>query len=144
MKKNSEQIIREYCGSVEERIAACRDKHVAEYLKQNICSEIKRHSNDDSLLSRIETYIDNLIDARFSDSRQKGHTMKRIEKTIPIEELIAKHPFSVHVLMKNGIKCIVCGEPIWGTLEDAAKEKGWSDEQVNRMVVELNDQIEAV
>lgn len=31
-------------------------------------------------------------------------------------------PASVNYLPKKGIKCIACGEPIWGTLEEAARE----------------------
>jgi hypothetical protein len=144
MEKNTEQVINKYCGQIEDRIAACRDKKVAECLKQNIFLEIKRHANDDALLNNIRTYIDNLIDARFSIESKDGPKMKQIEKSIPIEELIVKHPSSVNVLMKKGIKCIVCGEPIWGTLEDAAKEKGWSDVDINRIVGELNEQIETI
>ncbi len=144
MENNTEQIIEKYCGQIEERIDACRDKKVAEYLKQNICLELKRHSNDQFVLNYIETYIDQLIDDRFSDKRNKGIVMRPIKKTIPIEDLITKHPSSVHILMKQGIKCIVCGEPIWGTLEDAAKQKGFSDDVVNRIVEELNDQIEGI
>lgn len=68
--------------------------------------------------------------------------MKRIEKNIPIEELITQHPISVHILMKKGIKCIVCGEPIWGTLEDTVKEKGFSDQDLDGIVEEINEGIE--
>lgn len=68
--------------------------------------------------------------------------MKRIEKNIPIEELITKHPMSVPILMKRGIKCIVCGEPIWGTLEDAVKEKGFSDHDLDGIVEEINQAVE--
>jgi len=32
-------------------------------------------------------------------------------------------PASVNYLPKKGIKCIACGEPIWGTFEEAAREK---------------------
>ena len=67
--------------------------------------------------------------------------MNHISKNIPIEELIYRHPFSVDYLLKRGIKCIVCGEPIWGTLEDAAKEKGFSDYDVDRIVEEINELI---
>jgi hypothetical protein len=42
--------------------------------------------------------------------------------------------------MNKGIKCIVCGEPIWGTLEDAAKEKGFNDQDVSNIIDELNEQ----
>lgn len=64
-----------------------------------------------------------------------------ITKSIAIEELIVKLPVSVNYLMKKGIKCIVCGEPIWGTLEEAAKEKGFSDQDVYKIVDELNELI---
>jgi hypothetical protein len=65
--------------------------------------------------------------------------MSLITKNIPIEELISKYPFSINYLMKKGIKCIICGEPIWGTLEDAVKEKGFSDQDLNRIVWDLNE-----
>lgn len=61
-----------------------------------------------------------------------------ITKNISIEELIEIQPKSVKYLMEKGIKCIACGEPIWGTLEDAAKEKGFSDTEIEKFVSELN------
>jgi len=61
--------------------------------------------------------------------------MIRVTKDITIEELVTKYPKSVKFLMDRGIKCIACGEPIWGTLEDAILEKGKS---VETIVEELN------
>ncbi|HHL72271.1 MAG TPA: DUF1858 domain-containing protein [Bacteroidetes bacterium] len=61
-----------------------------------------------------------------------------ITKEIYIEDLIKEVPGAVAFLMERGIKCIACGEPIWGTLEDAAKEKGFSDAEIDRIVQELN------
>ena len=61
-----------------------------------------------------------------------------IHKDILIEELITQVPQSVSYLMKKGIKCIACGEPIWGTLEDAAKTKGFNDKEIENFVKELN------
>lgn len=68
--------------------------------------------------------------------------MGYISKNILIEELIKKYPLSINFLMNAGIKCVVCGESIWGTLEDAAKEKGFSDHELNEIIDELNKQIE--
>lgn len=68
--------------------------------------------------------------------------MNQITKNIPSEELINKFPLSVNYLLNKGIKCIVCGEPIWGTLEDAVKEKGFGDQDVDKIVEELNRLIE--
>jgi len=62
-----------------------------------------------------------------------------ITKDITIEELTEDLTASVKYLMTEGIRCIVCGEPIWGTLDEAAKEKGFSDEDVKRFVRELQE-----
>jgi iron-sulfur cluster repair protein YtfE (RIC family) len=61
-----------------------------------------------------------------------------ISKDIEIEELVRSYPFAVKYLMEKGIRCIACGEPIWGTLEEAAKEKGFSKEAIDRFVNEMN------
>ena len=31
----------------------------------------------------------------------------------------------------------MCGEPIWGTLEEAAKEKDYNDSEINKFVEEM-------
>ncbi len=54
-----------------------------------------------------------------------------------IEELVNHYAFSVKYLMERGIRCIMCGEPIWGTLEEAAKEKDFSDEEIAGFVSEM-------
>lgn len=64
--------------------------------------------------------------------------MKTITKDYLIEDLVSDYPPSVKYLMQNGIRCLVCGEPIWGTLEQAAIEKGFSSEQIENFVKELN------
>jgi len=62
-----------------------------------------------------------------------------ITKDITIEDLIEDYPFSVKYLSTKGIRCIVCGEPIWGTLEEACIEKNFTEEQINEAVKELNE-----
>lgn len=61
-----------------------------------------------------------------------------ISKDITIEDLVNQNVDSVRYLADKGIKCIACGEPIWGTLEQAAKEKGFSDEDIAAFVRDLN------
>lgn len=60
-----------------------------------------------------------------------------INKDILIEELVNNYPFSVRFLMERGIRCIMCGEPIWGTLEEACQEKNFSEEDINKVVAEM-------
>jgi hypothetical protein len=55
-----------------------------------------------------------------------------------IEDLVAEHPRSVSFLMTHGIVCIACGEPIWGTLREAAERKGLSVSEIEDIVRDLN------
>lgn len=63
---------------------------------------------------------------------------KRINKDISIEELIEILPSAVSYLSRKGIKCIACGEPIWGTLKEAAEEKGFGKEEIEQFIDDLN------
>ena len=63
---------------------------------------------------------------------------KMIDEKISIEELVEILPASVTYLSEKGIKCIACGEPIWGTLEEAAREKGFGDQEIQELVHVLN------
>ncbi|MCB9088464.1 MAG: DUF1858 domain-containing protein [Calditrichae bacterium] len=62
-----------------------------------------------------------------------------IDKDITIEKLVAQMPEAVRFLMKKGIRCIACGEPVWGTLSEAAREKGFDDAAIEQFVAELNE-----
>lgn len=61
-----------------------------------------------------------------------------VTKDTTIEELVEKLPGAVKYLMEKGIRCIICGEPIWGTLETAAKEKGFDDAKIQQFIEDLN------
>jgi hybrid cluster-associated redox disulfide protein len=63
---------------------------------------------------------------------------EKVNKDTTIEELVELYPEAVTYLMEQGIRCIRCGEPIWGTLEEAAKEKGFKEDDIQRFVKELN------
>jgi len=61
-----------------------------------------------------------------------------ISKEISIEELVQTVPDSVRYMMEKGVKCLACGEPIWGTLESASKEKGFTENDIQKFVDDLN------
>jgi len=52
-----------------------------------------------------------------------------------IEDLVQEYPKLIAPLKLEGIVCLACGEPVWGTLEQQASEKGLEniDEIVGRM-----------
>lgn len=60
-----------------------------------------------------------------------------ITKDIWIEDLVDLKSASIKYLADKGIKCIACGEPIWGSLEEAAKEKGFSDKEIEAFVNDI-------
>jgi hypothetical protein len=61
-----------------------------------------------------------------------------IYKDITIEQLVEEYPETLDYLSKNNIRCIRCGEPVWGTLAEAAKEKGYNDLEIEKIVSDLN------
>ena len=67
---------------------------------------------------------------------------QKINKEIEIEDLVKILPNSVIYLMEKGIRCLRCGEPIWGSLEGAAKEKGFNDLEISKFVDEINSLFE--
>ena len=62
-----------------------------------------------------------------------------IEGQTSIEWIVENHPELIRLLREYGIVCIRCGEPIWGTLEQATHEKGIVD--LDRIIETLNRRI---
>jgi len=58
-----------------------------------------------------------------------------ISKDTDIEDIVNDYPELVRPLKDYGIACIMCGEPVWGTLKEIAKLKNIQnlDEIVNTM-----------
>jgi predicted adenine nucleotide alpha hydrolase (AANH) superfamily ATPase len=54
----------------------------------------------------------------------------KVTKDTTIEDIVDDIEGGMQYLMKQGIRCVVCGESIWGSLEKAAKEKGFSDDEI--------------
>jgi len=64
----------------------------------------------------------------------------KIDKNIFIEDLVREVSGAARLLMKKGLVCILCGEPVWGTLEEFAREKGVKN--LDDIIEELNKLIE--
>jgi len=57
-----------------------------------------------------------------------------------IDELVEQFPDTVRFLIARNLPCVVCGEPFWGSLADLCRQKGWTDEQIEALVTEFNEQ----
>ncbi|MFQ6108374.1 MAG: DUF1858 domain-containing protein [Candidatus Aminicenantales bacterium] len=60
----------------------------------------------------------------------------QITLDMQIEEMVQGFPEAVGFLFRQGLRCIRCGEPLWGTLADFLKSEGV--ENPGRLVDELN------
>ena len=56
--------------------------------------------------------------------------MQLISRKTTIEDLVEIKPGAINYLSKKGIRCIRCGEPIWGPLEEAARLKGFTNAEL--------------
>ena len=65
--------------------------------------------------------------------------MRSITKKDEIEFILKGIPEALPYLMKKGVCGISCGEPSWGILESAAKEKEFTDAEVDGIVEDLNN-----
>ncbi|MBN2089322.1 DUF1858 domain-containing protein [candidate division KSB1 bacterium] len=64
--------------------------------------------------------------------------MQKIHAEMLIEDLVKAFPETVKILSEKGIRCLACGEPIWGTLGEAAKLKGFTEEDIKTLIADLN------
>ena len=65
--------------------------------------------------------------------------MNKITSDTTIEEILEKFPNTVKIFMDHGIPCLVCGEPLWGTIEEAAKKY---KTDLEKLLAELNEVIQ--
>ncbi|NOQ52352.1 MAG: DUF1858 domain-containing protein [Desulfuromonadaceae bacterium] len=64
---------------------------------------------------------------------------REISRQMTIEELVEAKPEAVNFLFKRGIRCIRCGEPIWDTLEAAARQKDFGEDEIDQLLLDLNN-----
>lgn len=64
-----------------------------------------------------------------------------VNKNTLIEDIVIKYPEAVYPLIRHGIKCIECGEPIWGTVGEAADDKGLSEDKLRSAIDDINQVI---
>ncbi len=65
----------------------------------------------------------------------------KIERSIPIGELVMNYPSAVEVLFSHGFHCIGCGLSAYETLEQGALAHGFDDATIDRIVVEIKEAV---
>ena len=69
--------------------------------------------------------------------------MIAITSETAIDELVTTCPKVVRLLIEEGLPCVVCGEPFWGTVGELAKSKGWSDAAIEQLLTKIRQQCDA-
>ena len=62
----------------------------------------------------------------------------KVTRDMKIEQLGELKEDAVSFLFNKNIRCIRCGEPTWDTIEEAARKKDYSDDEIDQLVEELN------
>lgn len=62
---------------------------------------------------------------------------KGVTLDIEVEDLARLYPDAVGFLTRNDVRCIRCGEPVWGTLKELLEQDQITDAQ--GLVDDLND-----
>ncbi len=56
----------------------------------------------------------------------------------PVEKLVEQYPQAVGFLTERGIRCLQCGEPFWGRLEELAEDLRGDKARFAEVLDELN------
>lgn len=62
--------IRQICGDVDQRIAACRTKNIAEMLKSQLCHELDQACESEMIKNLLSAHIDSIITETFNSNGQ--------------------------------------------------------------------------
>jgi hypothetical protein len=60
-----------------------------------------------------------------------------ISKNTTIEDLVNCKPDSIALLHRYGLRAVICGEPVWGTLKELAAAASLSQELIDEIVLQL-------
>ena len=65
--------INKYCGNIEERIAACKNRDIAEYLRVRLCCELEENCKSEIVVNVLNEYVNKIITNTFDE---KGNNIK--------------------------------------------------------------------
>jgi methionine synthase II (cobalamin-independent) len=67
----------------------------------------------------------------------------QIKADMLIEDIVEQYPETIGPMQEMGVQCILCGEPVWGTLEEKVRDKGLTnlDEILDRLNNVVNSKI---
>ena len=67
---------------------------------------------------------------------------EKISKDMTLGEVVAKFPQSVEVMLNYGLHCVGCHVAAYETVEQGAKAHGMPDQDIKKMLAEMNKAVE--
>lgn len=77
MTMETDNIIRQHCGDIRERLIACRSRSVAIVLKDRLCNELQGACVSSIIKNVLEVHVDRLIDEIFDSNGKNKFLEKR-------------------------------------------------------------------
>ena len=68
---------------------------------------------------------------------------EKISKDMSLGDVVTKFPKAAPVMLNYGLHCIGCHVAAFETVEQGAKSHGMSDEDIKKMVDEMNKAVES-
>ena len=63
----------------------------------------------------------------------------KITADMQIEDIIEEYPQTIAPMQEMGVQCMICGEPVWGTLKEKVEQK---ELDLDKIIKELNKIVE--
>ena len=65
----------------------------------------------------------------------------KISRKTTLGDVVTKFPEAVQVMLSKGMHCVGCHVAAFETVEQGAKAHGMSEEQVEKLLAEMNDAV---
>ncbi len=59
-----------------------------------------------------------------------------------VADLVAAYPPAVLFLSERNLYCIICGETVWGTIAELARDKHFEPQQLEELISDLKSKFE--
>jgi len=60
-----------------------------------------------------------------------------ISEEIQVEDLIGNYPDALKILLEFNLRCIICGEPVWGNLGELIRDHKLSAQDTEKLLSRL-------
>lgn len=80
--------------------------------------------------------------SKINKKPKKVKSVEKITKDYNLGELVSKYPQTIEVLLDYGLHCVGCGAMFFDSIEAGAKIHGYTDEEIEELVLRLNEVVE--